>query len=479
GSTFWSGQELRLTAGNTLTANDALQVRTWDSNDNVIGGLETEFSLNNSGVTTLDTSGLPAEDLVIVSADNNSQIIEFDNGAATNTLSASSGGDGVFEVATQSLTTEWESEDVSNGDANNEVDLTIESNRNAYDLEVSTDGGLDAEELESLFASSPFNAARLDDTSDDDYDTTVVLEDFEDVDEVPVSFQDVDASDYEFTFAVSDTDAEDTASLNVTEENVGADFSESTYSQTAGDIVEMTVELEDADSGYVQIGDEDSGFIDVLYVEDDDDDDEVTFQVNTRTLGTNLSSADLVYNSDDDIVESEIHGGLGGNAPEYHNADGNDLNGPSGINDGTFEAYLYQLDLIDENQDGTDQLIRPLQATTYDVSVNGDAIFIVNDDDNSELSDELDLATLDLTQPGVENIQTWTAPSDTADENDELEGLLETVTQRTDIAEEDRLVIQAESSGIYGHMVAIDGNFDSLEDGFSASTLDSLVNNRT
>ncbi|OYR75525.1 hypothetical protein DJ84_23495, partial [Halorubrum ezzemoulense] len=84
GSTFWSGQELRLTAGDTLTAGEALQVRTWDSNDEVIGGLETEFSLNSSGVTTLDTSGLPAEDLVIVRASNNSEIIEFDNGAATN-----------------------------------------------------------------------------------------------------------------------------------------------------------------------------------------------------------------------------------------------------------------------------------------------------------------------------------------------------------------------------------------------------------
>jgi len=89
------------------------------------------------------------------------------------------------------------------------------------------------------------------------------------------------------------------------------------------------------------------------------------------------------------------------------------------------------------------------------VSVGGNNIFIVNDDDESELDDELDLATLDLVEPGVDDIRTWTAPSDDADEDDELEDLLDVVTEREEIAEDDRLVVQAEASGIYGHLVAI------------------------
>jgi len=112
----------------------------------------------------------------------------------------------------------------------------------------------------------------------------------------------------------------------VTEDDVDADFSQGTYTQTAGDLVEMTVELEDTSSGYVQFGDEEAGFIDILYVEDDGGtDDEVTFMVNTRTVGTD-ADFDQVYFSEDDIVESQIHdGGFDeGDGPVFLDDDGED-----------------------------------------------------------------------------------------------------------------------------------------------------------
>ncbi|WP_256411348.1 BGTF surface domain-containing protein [Halorubrum rubrum] len=253
------------------------------------------------------------------------------------------------------------------------------------------------------------------------------------------------------------------------EQDTTGDFSQGVYTQAAGDIANMTLELEDTDDAYVQIGDEESGFIDVLYVEDDDDDGEVTFQVNTRTLGTSADYDD-VYDSEEDIVESEIHsdGGLGDDAPVYQDEDENLLG-----DEGNFNDYLNELDLIDDEEDGTDQLVRPLQPTNYEVAANGNDVFIVNDDEESELDNEVDLATLELTEPGVGDIQTWTAPSGNADDDTELQDVLDTVNETDEIAEDDRLVIQAEANGIYGHMVQIE-DFDALDDGFSAGTLDEI-----
>jgi hypothetical protein len=244
-------------------------------------------------------------------------------------------------------------------------------------------------------ANGDFNVVRYA-SSEEDADQKVAIVGFQDG-EYAVDFTDIDNGDYEFTFGSTDTEASETAEITVGESDAGADFGESVYTQTAGDIAKVTIELEDTNSGYIQFGSEDAGFVDLLYIEDDNDDGEVTFYVNTRTLGAVRTGAeDDVYHSVDDIVESSVHGNADAEI-DLQDEDSNDLAG-----DHDFEQYLYELDLISDADDAANtQLTRPLQATTYDLAVNGNNVFVVNDDDASELDDKIGLATLELTQPGA------------------------------------------------------------------------------
>ncbi|WP_050033618.1 BGTF surface domain-containing protein [Halorubrum halophilum] len=412
--------------------------------------------------------------------------------------------DDTFEVRTQSLSTEFDDDEVTDEGSNALTDFDISSNRGSYTLNVSADGDLDDEELYDIFndGARDYNTAKntddytvdadgnptggdysgnfkvgLYDSGEEDADEKILLYNIDDR-EYETNFTDIDSDDYDFELNATETEASDTASISVTEQDSSAAFGQSVYTQTAGDIVEVTVELEDADESYVQFGSEDAGFVDIIRVEDDDDDDEVTFEINTRTLGAvGTDAEDAVYNSEDDIVESSVHGDADDDI-EFQNEDGGDL-----PNDNDFEQYLYELDLIDDpDYDPNTTLTRPLQATDYDMAANGNNVFIVNDDEESELDDEIGLATVDLTPPGVQNIQTWSASGDNADEDDNLEDLLDSVSQREDIAIDDRLVIQAEASGIYGQMAYQasgdddDSDFEALDDGFSGHALYQLNN---
>ncbi|RQG98534.1 BGTF surface domain-containing protein [Natrarchaeobius oligotrophus] len=507
GSTYWQGQELNITNTDGTVDHDAdLQIREYDG-DGDIGSLVNEFSLENDQAV-VETDGLESGDYVITEADNRSQAIEFDsNGVASQ---ASSPSDAVFEITTQNLDVEFDDDQVNDGDSST-TDLDIDSNRGTYSVIVSADGDLSDEELFNIFVDDPnaqdiyddirddpntgntsvdedlnptsgtiadatfgeFNAAVFAD-GEDDSDEQIVLIGINDREE-EVDFHGIDAGEYELEFDVVDSTAEDTATIEVVEEDVDGAFDQSVYTQTAGDIVEFTVELEDTDETWIQIGDEDAGFIDIVHVEDDDDTGEVSFKVNTRTLGAHDADAEDVYDAGDDELTSEVHDGIGSTGADFHDEEVGDQLGTTG----DFADYLDELGLVSSASDyrsGEEfQLTRPLQATDYDVAANGNGDFIVDSDGESELDDELDLATLDLTTPGVDSISTWVAPSDSADE-DGLDELNDIVTERTDIAEDDRLIIKAEATGLYGALVDFDSDgWDSLEDGFEASTLESLV----
>lgn len=481
GGVFWSGQELRVTGGSELDPGTGLQLREWEAGTDRVGTFEEGFELNGSGVAVLETERLASDDYVVVLAENSNRMVQFNgnNGAATGITSDVDKGDATaFEVVEQDLSASWADERVLNGDRNNQAELTIDSNRARYDLIVTAEG-LDPEVLLQVFNSGPFDASRLPE-SDDDYDDAILLTDIQDVDEASVSFQGIDADSYNFTFTATDTTAAASAGLEISDEDIDASFEQSSYRQPAGDVVELTVELEDTDRAYLQFGGETAGFVDILYIEDEDDDGEVTFLINTRTLGT-TADIDSVYHSEGDTVESALHGGITtpSSGPTFRNEDGDTLQ--SGGASGDFTAYVDALELIDASagETPTDQLTRPPQPTVYDVSVAGNGIFVVNDDEQSELDEELDLAVVELVPPEIENIQTFVASADSADEDDEVSDLSTVLTQRSEVARGDRLVIKVEASGIYGHLVALSPeNFDALEDGFQAKTLHQLVTER-
>ncbi|MEZ3163614.1 hypothetical protein ABNG03_07470 [Halorubrum sp. RMP-47] len=73
------------------------------------------------------------------------------------------------------------------------------------------------------------------------------------------NFTDVDGGDYSFDFAVEDSTAEDSASINVTELGDGElSLDQNVYTEQQGDVANITVQFEgDSDGGSLVIGDED------------------------------------------------------------------------------------------------------------------------------------------------------------------------------------------------------------------------------
>ncbi|MFD1597542.1 BGTF surface domain-containing protein [Halobellus rarus] len=478
GSTFWAGQELALGTGAELSANDELQVREWDTSGdtNRIGGLEEEFSLDGDGVATLDTGDYDDGEYIIVDADNSNNAVEFTDGfaSATSTTAADYGGY-TFEITTQNLDVEIDEDSVTDDGENAVTEIDVDSNRANYELNVSANGDLDVSELSDIFVANGDYQLEDDNANDDDDEITITLDGTTaEGDGQEISFEGIDAGEYDFTFSVPDSTAESSDTVEVTEQDIDSAFSQGVSSDTAGDIAEFTVELEDTDEIYVQFGDEDVGFIDVLWLEDDDDDGEVTFEVNTRTLGSPGADTAEVYHSEDDNIESEVHG-------DDTDATFWDEDTDSELGDGTFGDYLEELDLIDDvDDDPRTQLTRPLQPADYELMAAANGEFIVNSDGDTEAEREIDSALFELTAPSLDGITTHVAPEDNADADDELEDLLDAATAREEIAEDDRLIIQVEASGLYGAIVhANGGDFSVLEDGTTLASLGVLTGEDT
>ena len=360
-------------------------------------------------------------------------------------------------------------------DSNNPVTILASG-----DVEI--DGSTDTSDAaDALFSEGGLNPYRIVaySTGEEDADEKVASLSLSDRD-VGVDFTGTDAGDYDFTFTGADTEASATASITVNEEDQDAEFSQGVYTQSAGDVVEITVGLQDTDEAFMQFGGEEVGFFDVFYIEDDDGDGEVTFQINTRVLGTNVGS-DEALNSDDDIALS-LGQQTGGPDSEFDPVGffDEDTDSPiettSGTTGGSVDFTGSSTGGIRGDVLDLDPLERPLQAASYTLAVSSDdGNFLVNEDDNIEVDEELDSATLELTQPELGEVTAHTAPEEAADDANNIEDLLNQVTVREEIAEDDRLVLSFEATGIYGTMVQkSDDGFDILEDGVSAETIDAV-----
>ncbi|WP_197052486.1 DUF7827 domain-containing protein [Halobellus rufus] len=427
-------------------AGESVVLSEWQSDEDGARTAE-QLTADDSGVIVFDSSQLEDGDYFL---EPPAEGYDSDNPPET------------FEVLPQNLDVEFDDEEVSTGGT---TDITFDSNRGTYNVDVSADG-LDLDDLETIFTNGDWTDGDITQDDDDDHITIDAVSDGD----YEVGFSEIDPGEYNFEFNVSDTSASDTANINVTEEDVDASFAEGVSSDTAGDIAEFTIELSDTDHTYVQFGDSDVGFVDVLYLEDDNDDDEVTFEVNTRALGT--TNPENVYDSEDDIVESQIYdGGAIGDGAAYYDEDTDTPIGNAETGDDAFNAYLEELDLIDDadTEDGTDQLTRPLQAADYELTAAADGEFIINSDGNTEADEELDSALFELTQPSLDGITIHKAPEDNADQDDELQDVLDAATaidEGGEVALDDRVIIQAEASGLYGAMVEEnEGDFSTLEDG--------------
>ncbi|CQH46589.1 probable secreted glycoprotein [Halobacterium hubeiense] len=289
--------------------------------------------------------------------------------------------------------------------------------------------------------------------------------------------------------------------LRSTQSTAGASssdgWSQTSYEQPAGDIVTVSLNLSTMtatdgvtaergsarDHAYIQLGGVSSGFLDVLRVEDADSDGDVTFSINTRTLGTSDSisatASDLVYHSDGDVIRSSVHGRLStaDDSPTFLGPDGSELTG--------FGEYLAALGLIDSASAdrGIDQLRRPLQPGNYSLLASTAGEFRANATSDSRGSAEytskptsptIEATTIELTKPGLGEMSIQAAPAGPANAAPNHTALVDSATESRTVTATDRIVITAEATGIYGHLVAIEGGFEALSTGFDPGTLSQL-----
>ncbi|WP_240625382.1 BGTF surface domain-containing protein [Halonotius pteroides] len=490
GTAYYQGQELDVTL--TGEAGSSVQLRNVQSFGAEDGNtqLSQQLTVNDNDVVNIDTEDLSSGDYFLTGVPS-----------LPSTQDILARNDDTFSVNEQSLTAEFDVDDRTNDGVNSiDTDFEFDSNRGSYPITIHAQGDLDTEDLTNIFVAPNDNVdlayTREDDDGETDFDEIGIVRDnsgvteqadladagITDDDTYNADFDGIDAESYEFTFTGTDSTAVATDSIEVTEANEAVDFVGGVDQSAAGDIAEFNFTIEDTDDTYLQFGDEESDFVDVMYVEVDDEDEPVNIEINTRLLGTSAGVND-VYDTDNvDTFESEVHSD---NGVETHPAVGlyDDDGTPIGDNGNDFTQYLDELEIIDASagEGPTDQLIRPLQPTDYSVIAAGttsvdDGVF--DADPGGEANDELGSKVLELTQPEIGDITVHKAPEEDADDEDNVADLVEKATPSTDIAIDDQTIIQVEATGIYGSMVAgpdgegnLNTDFDRLEDGMSSNVL--------
>jgi len=461
--TFWQGQVVVLQGD--FTAGNDYQIREVDgARDNrEVGSLEREVRAVNDGQLIIRTNRV-AQDVYVVE-DDGSQLAPGDS-LPTN-LGTYDGF--AFEVAEQDLNAEIEEEEITGGE---DASLTLNSNRAGYDAVVSYGTGDD----EVVVA---------------EYDD---LGDFEEDLVLPTPVLD-EEQDIEFNVTVTDTNAE--ASDTVTVEPptdveypaVGADFSTNTIGdgeQQVGDIVEVTVDFNGDYSNYdddqkfqtfVTLGGTDSNFVDLVNVRDEDRDGQATFTVNTYLLGTTDVTAlgGGVYSQDDTSAVYNVAGDSVADVPSEDDV----------APEPDDPADSLSAQRVDEEYIGSDafdlrtQLNEPVDADTYTVRTHniseleagerpittsqqqeGDAVV-------TRLSYPVvsDTSSLTLNDRQVGELQTWIAPSDSSidtlsDVSDGVEN--DYLTQSSEVAEEDTLVVELNAEGLGGQVAAADDPSDAF-----------------
>ncbi|MFD1640910.1 BGTF surface domain-containing protein [Halohasta litorea] len=430
-----------------------------------------------------------------------------------------------FSVISEGFSAEFDDSEVDGTDNASVIELDSDRQATDYNLTVSVDGpdSFDAEMIEDLFETKNGTTGtvtdsddlpldhlgydredgdNINDIRDDDY-VTLNLDTLESNGTVSGSDLQMnvsnlennaglpDAGEYEFEFIVSDTGATATDTVSISESDEGASFSEGAVTDTAGDIATFEFELEDTDETWVQIGDEDSDFVEVLYVQADDEDEPVSISANTRLLGTDPGlDTEEVYDTENvDTIESGYHeagpnGGTFQNVPDDAKLFGDDEGTSDSASNDYIDYITSDLSLSDEYDS---QLTRPLQPTDYEIQIGGTDIdtedeSVFDASSGGEATDQLASAVLTLEQPTIGDITVHTAPSESANDETEVSELVDAATVRDEVAIEDRLIVQVEATGLYGGLVAgADGDtaansdWDRLDDGVSSDVLYKFV----
>ncbi|WP_117591961.1 BGTF surface domain-containing protein [Haloprofundus halophilus] len=394
GSLFYQGQELYVETGASTEAD--YQIRTVE--DNSLGTTVYSFTTDADGSAIIDTSSLGSGSYALVEAnDRNTALSVTESG----TSDASDPNSGSFDITEQDISASFEDETVNQGgDTTLNVDSAV---RSEFDLVVEAED-LSNDEIEALFEDNVADNPGAEDfqigeTDDGD----VVLENFNKGGDYTADFSDVSPGQYNFTFSVADTTAEDSTSIDVEEVDQAVSLPNSVNVES-GDTTTFQVEMEDTTEADILIGSNDDGYVVNATVNDEDEDGVANVTINT-------------YNP----TEANNYG-LSGDEDSSVTAFDNASNiGVSGV----------------------------LDAANYDIEV-GPSGFA----DDSEI-DSTDVSTLAVTESSIQDAQSWTAPAGAVDSDTSREDVLEAIedgeiTQDSTVAEGDIAVVQIQGSGFFG-----------------------------
>ncbi|MFC4358827.1 BGTF surface domain-containing protein [Halobium salinum] len=397
-ATVYAGQTLGVQNVDTITditTDSTLEVRSYDASESTIGGLESTVEVDSDGDVLIDTDDLESGTYVLTTSRSGNEIV-------------------TFEVVEQSITAEFDDEEVQQGDSTT-VDISS-SVRNNYEVYVRADG-LDDEELQDIF-----NRTSVEEIDGED---EVVISDAETP--IDANFDGISTGDYNFTFAVVDTTASDEASITVTREGTTSySLEDSSPTVNSGDTVNMTINLENTDSAVVQIGNaEDVGYQSTVLVETDEE----TANITLNTFGTAADSPLYgVSAADDDTDVTDIAA-----------ISGDDTGASGALEQGNYEVEIYNAG------DYQDELDQPEA-----------------EQDADDVSPEA-VGTLAVADAALESAQTWTTYPDAAEDVGNAQDVLEAVeagdvVQDGTIAQQDYAVVQIQGSGHFGYLERVEAN---------------------
>ncbi|WP_458206415.1 BGTF surface domain-containing protein [Haladaptatus sp. NG-SE-30] len=225
--------------------------------------------------------------------------------------------------------------------------------------------------------------------------------------DLDLSSYDLSPGTYNVTVSVDDTTASQTFEITVKKGgSASSSFGDSVYNVPRGDIVPITVNLENTKSATATVGSAESNFEMTVDVTDNDDDGKVTFWLNTYQT-TNTDASKVIYagaNSEDGVTAAWETPSSGG------------LEDPIAVTSGD---NIYELS-VDTNNDGTPD----------------------------------DVASLSVDPRSTGSAQTWIAPNN-LESYDDAPGLTSQLTQRSNVAKDDHIVVQLkDTTGIYGALAA-------------------------
>ncbi|QLD84142.1 PGF-CTERM sorting domain-containing protein [Natronomonas halophila] len=301
GTTRWQGQELVFDASST-TGQDLsnFQIREWDDTASTfsaaVGDLETEFSVDSSTRTRVISTDNFEGNYVITAANsaNSSQreaVITDNTGAVIDTAHNTSASPEV-EFALQDMSAEFADDTVELGDS---IDLEVDSNRNNYNLNISSDN-LTQDQLEDVFSSESPTPVGDDTIEITGIDSEVALN------ATFLEEYDIEEGD-EFTLDLEATDTTATANATVSvgqAADATVEFEETQINEHRGDIVTISATSEELDRYNLTFGGEDVNYNASFEVQPNDD-DEVVLNINTYWLGRTTNESKL-YSVDEGSV---------------------------------------------------------------------------------------------------------------------------------------------------------------------------------